>query len=355
MDRTLFITLAVYSAAVLLTYLLFVILSPFQGTLVWAAAIGVITYPLYERLLLRCKGREVSASGLMILAVLMAGILPLIGLILALSREASQAYKYLESAAAGGRLPALEDVLLHPSVAPWLETMRPLTSSLGLELDAMLLPAAKRMLTYMLNFSTGILKDVLGFFAKLVLMLITLFFIYRDGVRFLRRFWQVVAIGEQLRAIICETITRVLRAVVYGIFLTCLVQGALGGLGFWVAGLPSPFLFGALMAIGAAIPLVGTAVVWLPGAIYLLVKGQTLYGVLLLGWGALVVSSIDNVLRPLLISGKAKLPILVIILGVLGGFLTFGLSGVVAGPVILALVMVFFEVYRVETAFSDQT
>lgn len=97
----------------------------------------------------------------------------------------------------------------------------------------------------------------------------------------------------------------------------------------------------------------GTAVVWLPGAIYLLVKGQTLYGVLLLGWGALVVSGIDNLLRPL--RGKAKLPILVIILGVLSGFLTFGLSGVVAGPVILALVMVFFEVYRVETALPDQT
>jgi len=142
----------------------------------------------------------------------------------------------------------------------------------------------------------------------------------------------------------------VLGAVMYGVILTCLAQGALGGLGFWVAGLPSPLLFGTLMAICAPIPFVGTALIWLPGAIYLLIQGQMLPGLLLIAWGVLAVSSIDNILRPLFISGKAKLPILVIVFGVLGGILAFGLSGLVAGPVVLAIIMVFFDAAREEPA-----
>jgi predicted PurR-regulated permease PerM len=129
-----------------------------------------------------------------------------------------------------------------------------------------------------------------------------------------------------------------------------MVQGALGGLGFWAAGLPSPFLFGTLMAICAPIPFVGTALIWAPGAIYLLIQGKTMAGLLLIAWGVVAVSSIDNVIRPLFISGRAKLPILLIVFGVIGGLLAFGLAGVVAGPIILAVSLIFFEVYRAETA-----
>lgn len=353
MDRTLFTTLLAYSFALLLMYLLFIILSPFLAAMVWAGTIGVITWPLYERLLKRCKGRETAASALMTVVVVLAVILPLIGLIFTLSRESALAYQYLESAAARGHLLALDDILQHPSVAPWLDAVRPLISSLNLELDSILLPAVKRMLSSLLGYSTGILKDFFGFLIKLVPMLITLFFIYRDGVRFMQRFWLVVAISEGLRTTICETITRVLKAIMYGIFLTCLVQGALGGLGFWGAGLPSPILFGALMAVCALIPVVGTALVWLPGAIYLLIQGEILKGVLLIVWGVLAISGIDNVIRPLFISGKARLPILVIALGVLGGMLSFGITGIVAGPLVVALFLVLFESYREETTASE--
>lgn len=350
MDRTLFTTLLTYTFALLLIYLLFTILAPFLTAMVWAGAIGVITYPIYERLLDRCRGRETATSFLMIAGVVLAVILPLIGLTFSISLEAGQAYQYLERASAGASGVALADILRHPAVAPWLEKIRPLVSSLDLELDAMLMTAVKKALSSMLGYSAGIIKDFFGFLLKLVLMLITLFFIYRDGVRFLRRFWAVVAIGDTLRTSVVDTVTRVLGAVMYGIILTCLVQGTLGGLGFWAAGLPSPILFGALMAICALIPIVGTAVVWVPGALYLLMQGKTLHGLLLIAWGVLLVSGIDNVIRPLFISGKARLPILVIALGVLGGILAFGITGVVAGPVILALFLVFFESCREEAA-----
>lgn len=353
MDRSLFTTLLAYTFALLIAYLLYTILAPFMGALVWAGAISVITFPLYEKLLTRCKGREIPAAGLMTAAVVLAVIIPLVGLIVTVSREAALAYQYLENATADGSGLALGNLLTHPAVIPWLERIKPLTSSLNLDPDAMLLPAVKKGLAALLNYSTGILKNFFEFLFKLMLMVISLFFFYKDGAKFLERFWRVVDIREGLKTTICDTVKRVLGAVMFGIVLTCLVQGILGGLGFQVAGLPSPILFGALMAICALIPVIGTALIWLPGALYLLMHGQTLRALLLIAWGVIAVSGIDNILRPLFISGIAKLHILIIILGVLGGILAFGITGVVAGPVILALVLVFFEESRQEPALPE--
>lgn len=354
MDRSLYITLMSYTITLLFLYLLFTILAPFMAVLVWAGAIGIITYPLYTIVLERCRGREIRAAIIMTAVVILSVVVPLVGLLFSLSREAATAYHYLESVSTGTTPMALDEILKHPLLAPWMERISPLIGTFNLDLEAMLLPAIKKGLAAMLNYSTDIVKNFFGFLFKLVLMLITLFFIYKDGADFLRRFWQAIAIGERLRTTIASTVTRVLGAVMYGVILTCLVQGTLGGLGFWVAGLPSPFLFGTLMAICAPIPFVGTALVWLPGAVYLLAQGHLLAGVALIIWGVLVVSGIDNIIRPLFISGKAKLPILVIVFGVLGGFLAFGLSGLVVGPVVLAIVLVFFEAYRESAAEPDK-
>jgi predicted PurR-regulated permease PerM len=353
MDRILFNTLLAYSVTLLSMYLLFSILSPFLALIVWAGAIGIITYPLYEKVLAHCHGREIVSAALMTTAVVLALVIPLLGLVFTLSREATLAYQYLERASSGTAGITLDGIMNHPLVAIVRDRVEPLTGHLNLDLNEMVLPAIKKSISSILNYSTGIVKNFLGFLFKLSLMLITLFFIYKDGPRSLQVFWQVVPIGGKLRDTIVETVTRVLGAVMFGVIMTCMVQGALGGLGFWVAGLPSPFLFGTLMALFAPIPFVGTALIWLPGAAYLLMQGQTLPGILLIVWGALAVGSIDNILRPLFISGRAHLPILVIVFGVLGGFLAFGLSGVVAGPVILALVLVFFDTYRAETVDAD--
>lgn len=346
MDRTLFKTLIAYSAALLFVYLLFAIFEPFLAMLVWAGAVGIITYPLYKRVLARCNGREITAAALMTTAIVLALIVPLIGLIFTLSREVALAYQYLELAGSGGTAFAPARILSHPSLAPWLERLRPLTGTLELDLESMMLPALKKGLAALLNYSTDFVKNFFGFLFKLILMLITLFFIYKDGPRALQTFWQVLPIDEKLRNTIIDTVSRVLGAVLFGVIMTCVVQGVLGGLGFWVAGLPSPFLFGTLMAIFAPIPIVGTALIWLPGSAYLLMQGQTLPGILLIVWGALAVGGIDNILRPLFISGRAHLPILVIVFGVLGGFLAFGFSGVVSGPVILALALVLLDSRR---------
>jgi len=354
MDRTLYITLLACAVTVLFMYLLFLIFSPFLAAIVWAGAIGITTYPLYEKLLARCHERENLAATLMTTAVALTMVVPLTVLAFILTDEAALAYHFLERRSNDTAGVALEDILNHPFITLLREKLRPLTSLLSMELDEMVLSAAKRAIATILNYSTDIVKNLLGFLFRLGLMTITLFFIYRDGQHFLRRFWLVISIRETLRASINATVHRVLKAVIFGVILTCVAQGALGGLGFLVAGLPSPFLFGTLMAICAPIPFVGTALIWLPGGIYLLTQGETLPGILLIAWGAMVVGAIDNVIRPMFISGQAKLPILLIVFGVLGGFLAFGMAGLVLGPVILAIIMVFFDANRETLSPVDQ-
>ena len=343
MDRTLYITLLACSVTLLFIYLLFVVISPFLAAIVWAGAIGITTYPLYEKLLARCHERENAAAALMTAAVSLTMVVPLLGLVFTLSKEAALAYHYLEQMSSGTAGLSLEGLLNHPVVVLWREKLRPLTGPLDLELNEMVLPAIKQAVASILSYSTNLVTNFLGFLFRLGLMVITLFFIYRDGQHFLRRFWQVVPIRATLRATINATVHRVLKAVIFGVILTCMVQGALGGFGFLVAGLPSPLLFGTLMAICAPIPFVGTSLIWLPGAIYLLTQGELLPGILLIAWGGLVVSTIDNIIRPWFISGKAKMPILLIVFGVLGGFLAFGLSGLVLGPVVLSIILVFLD------------
>jgi len=354
MDRTLYITLVACSATLLFIYLLFLVFSPFLAAIVWAGAIGITTYPLYEKLLARCNQRENVAAALLTTTVSLTMVVPLLGLVITLSKEAALTYDYLEKLSSGTTGLSLEGLLNHPNIVHWREKLRPLTGPLDLELDEMILPAIKQALARILGYSTGLVTNFLGFLFRLGLMVLTLFFIYRDGRHFLRRFWRVIPITETLRTTINATVHRVLNAVILGVILTCMVQGALGGLGFLVAGLPSPFLFGTLMAICAPIPLIGTALIWLPGAIYLLIQGKLLPGILLIAWGGLVVSTIDNIIRPWFISGKAKMPILLIVFGVLGGFLAFGFSGLVLGPVILAIILVFFDANREALVSADQ-
>jgi predicted PurR-regulated permease PerM len=147
----------------------------------------------------------------------------------------------------------------------------------------------------------------------------------------------------------------VTKAVVKGIGLTCLAQGALGGLGFWVAGLPSPLLFGVVMAFAALIPVVGTAIVWLPGVLYLFFTGQTTWAVGLLLWCGLVVGNADNVLRPLLIGGNAGMPLPLLLVGILGGLFAYGLMGLILGPLILTVLLFVLEEYHREFPDAEES
>jgi predicted PurR-regulated permease PerM len=183
----------------------------------------------------------------------------------------------------------------------------------------------------------------LGTLVSFLLMLFVLFFVLRDGPELATRVVRMLPIEEQRRTQLWQHLVDVTRAVFMGIGLTALVQGALVGIGFWIAGLPSPLVFGVVGALFALVPLVGTTIVWGPGAIFLALHGDYSHALFMLLWGVLAVGTVDNFLRPLLISGRTEVPTLAVFIGVMGGLSAFGFIGLFLGPIVLGLLVALFR------------
>ncbi len=190
----------------------------------------------------------------------------------------------------------------------------------------------------------------LGTAVSFVLMLFVLFFVLRDGPAVAQQVVRMLPIEDRRRARLWQHLTDVTRAVFLGIGLTALVQGILVGIGFWIAGLPSPLVFGVVATLVALIPMVGSALIWVPGVLFLAARGEYGHAIFLAVWGAVVVGMVDNFLRPMLISGRADVPTLAVFVGVMGGLAAFGFIGLFLGPIVLGLLVALFRYESEERA-----
>jgi predicted PurR-regulated permease PerM len=185
----------------------------------------------------------------------------------------------------------------------------------------------------------GVIGGVGRNIVKLAIAMLSLFFMYRDGESFAAQVTRVLeqSLGQRVHGYMLA-ISQTVRAVVYGLLAAALAQGTLAGLGYWVAGLNAPIALGALTMIAALIPFL-TPVVWVGASVWLLITNHAVAGLGLFLWGLLAVSWIDNFVRPLVISNATRIPFLLVMFGVLGGVLAFGLVGLFVGPVILAVLV----------------
>ncbi len=315
--------------------LAYTVLHLFLVPVAWAAIMVYATWPLYVRLRWALGGRSTLSAALMSLLLLAAFVLPLLWLTLMLRTELVGAYAAVAAYVAQGPRPLPDFVLAIPWLGDWLQqTLDQLARS----------PAALReQIGVWVEQRTGELLELLGGVGrnafKLGFALLTVLFLYRDGEALLAQLRLVLRrfvgsrIEDYLRAVGATT-----KAVIYGLVLTALAQGALAGLGYWVAGVHAPALLAVLTALVALIPF-GTPFVWGSIGVWLLLNDQIMAGVGLLLWGTLVVSWVDNLIRPMVISGASRVPFLLVMFGVLGGVAAFGLIGLFVGPVILAIMM----------------
>jgi len=187
-------------------------------------------------------------------------------------------------------------------------------------------------------------------------VLFSLFFILLDGAVFARWAWAMVPLDARYREIVSRTFLEIVKSAVLGSGLVAIVQGILGGLAFWIVGLPG-VLWGFVMAFTSLVPVVGTAIVWAPAGLMLLLQGQAGAGAFILIWGAVVISSADNVVRVLAVRGPVHLHPLLLFFSILGGIKISGLLGVVYGPLVLAMLQTLFGFFReeflVQPASSD--
>ena len=191
------------------------------------------------------------------------------------------------------------------------------------------------------DFLVSLPKKLLEFFV----MFFVMFYMLKEGKELAEKIRMHIPLKEHYRRHVAEKFNSVVYATIYGIVITAIVQGAIGAIGLWIFGVPSPLLWGLVMTILAMIPFVGPAFVWLPAALFKLAVGESFNGIGLLLYGILIVSTIDNVIRPKIIGSKGKVHPALVLLGVLGGLEVFGLLGIIIGPLILAISAVFLSLY----------
>jgi predicted PurR-regulated permease PerM len=338
---------------ILLVYLVYTVSRPFLVAIAWGAILTVVTFPLYDRLRRLLRGRSALAAALMVLAIVFLLVVPTLTLMGTLSRQAAAVYPKLEELASQGNpVQVLSEQLhayeQHPLVGRAAAWVRPQLQAAAGDIRTIVPEIMKKTIGAVTGMLTAALSNVLTFLLNLILTLAALGIFYTRGEFLAAELAELMPLPRERASALLDRVGLVTKAVVKGVGLTCIAQGTLGGLGFWVTGLPSPILFGTVMAFGSLVPVVGTAVVWAPGALYLLFTGHAAAAIGLALWGVLVVGNIDNVLRPLLIGPNLGMPLPLLIVGILGGLVSYGLTGLVLGPLVLTVLLFILEDYRRE-------
>ena len=327
------ITLGLLLGGLLL--LAYSVLHLFLVPMAWAAIMAFATWPMYARLRRVLRGRAMLSAALMSLLLMASFVLPLLWLVAIMRTELSSAYAAVAAYLAQGPRPLPDFVAAIPWLGDWLQDLLDGLSRNPQSLRDQVRSWMEERTGELLNLLGGVGRNA----AKLGFALLTVFFFYRDGESLLEQFRRVLGrlIGTRVEGYI-KAVGATTRAVVYGLVLTALAQGLLAGLGYWAAGVRSPALLAVGTALIALIPF-GTPFVWGSIGVWLVLNGQTAAGVGLLLWGTLVVSWVDNLIRPMVISSASHTPFLLVMFGVLGGVAAFGLIGLFVGPVILAVLM----------------
>ena len=323
-----------------LLYLVVRIVAPLWQPLLWAVLLGALLAPFNARLSARLGDRPKLAASVTTVGVVLLVLLPLIAIGGAVAAQASQLVGRIDTTSLRT---ANLDLSSYPILARplhWLDATAGVSLS---QIEAWVVTGAKRMLEAVASSGGSVFLGAVGTIVSFVLMLFVLFFVLRDGPRFGESVVRMLPIEPSLRGKLRRHLIDVTRAVFMGIGLTALVQGILLGIGFTIAGLPSPLVFGVLGALFALVPVVGTSVIWLPATLWLVLQGQPGYALFMAGWGIIVVGSVDNFLRPILISGRVEVPTLAVFIGVMGGLSAFGFVGLFLGPIVLGLLVALFR------------
>lgn len=319
---------------------------PLASGLAWAAVLSFFTYPLYRFIYLKIFRERHSylAAAINTVLIVFLLVLPMIAIGGAAVREGTRLYGFLQGWISDAKGTPLESILALP-LFKWLFSMFPQLSSLPIWKE-LLYNSASMLASITTNLSKELLGNALKMALNLVVIIVASFFITHDGDQFTCFVKDLLPLSPSSKDALFLRGKKMLYSIFYGIMLTAAIQGTLGAFGWWFVGLGNPVFFGVLMFLFAMLPFIGTPLVWAPAAVYLLVQGDIKGGVILLMWGILVVSSIDNVLRPYFISEGSKAHLLLVFIGILGGISTWGFLGLFLGPLVMSLAVFFLHVYR---------
>jgi predicted PurR-regulated permease PerM len=328
-------TILFYGVVLFLGYLFLRLVTPFLAPLGWAAVLAIFIYPWHERLVPRYGHARAAALGTVMVTLLIVG--PVLVTLTAFVQESGAALSSVDRDAFAGQLATLEQV--------WNRLRAVIPGARGIDLRSLIDEAIAKTGGFLATRVGGLLADIVVLLFQVFLTLFALFFFLRDADTIMSEVRRALPFEDLRRErMIRQTRDLIYASIACGVLIAAL-QGLAGGLLFALLGLAAPVFWGVMMAFLALLPFVGTWVVWLPAAIWLLATGQVIKGVVLAVLGLTIVGSIDNVLRPAILSGRARMNGLLMFISLLGGVTVFGLLGLVLGPLVTAIVSGLFDAY----------
>jgi predicted PurR-regulated permease PerM len=335
-------------AAALIVYLCALVLSPFLQVIGWSAVLAIAFFPIHQRLV-RVTGRVTLSAIICSILVVFVILIPLL-LLTALAVDQFIALKgYLdERFSEGFSLSAIAP--LRP-LYEWVTTRFDLAPG---EIEDWITDHGSEIGRTMAEYSLSIAAGLTNLVVSFVFIIFATFLLFRQGEPIVRRIPELLPFEPTRSQAMLSRIQDVIYASVYGVLVIALLQGALSAFMFWILGVPSAALWGMVTILTSVLPVVGAAAVWVPGTVYLVLAGSWVKAIVLAAWGTLVISGVDNFLRPRLVGGRVGLSELVMFFALLGGLQVFGVLGIVLGPVLFAIAASILDVLgEGDAALSD--
>jgi predicted PurR-regulated permease PerM len=337
--RTAFVLLLV----VAVTVLFLAVTWPFFKPLLLGALLAGLFHPLYRWITRLLGGRGSLGAAVTLLVLFVLGLGPIsafLGIVLQQALTMSdQAIPWLSQHLGAASTFNVNEWVVQkfPALAKYMPSQEQLLEQVG--------NAAKTAGAFLVSFASRMTATTAAFLLNLFVMLYAMFFFFKDGHQILERIFYYTPLSDEDETRMLTQLASITRATVRGTLVIGVIQGALAGIAFWVAGIEGAALWGTIMTILSIIPGIGAPLVWVPVVIFLYVNGQYLTATLLLVWCGAVVATIDNFLRPVLVGRDAKMPDLLILIGTLGGLFLFGPIGFIVGPIVCGLFLTVWDIY----------
>jgi predicted PurR-regulated permease PerM len=352
MKKEYFFITIFFAVVILSFYLFYRLLLPFLIPMCWASIFAIVFYPLYNKMERYLKSGSLRSLILTILIVILI-IAPAAYLGVALVQEAIVMFDHFKVWVDAGNLDKVFDFKNSPIYILMENRLAPYVDLTQFDLKVIIENGLKSVSKIALSQTTQILANAGRVMFQFGLMVFFMFFLFRDGKGLLNQIKSVIPMSAERANATVNHLKNVIETTMYGGVVVALIQGILGGLLFVIMGLPSPVFWGAVMAFLAFIPILGAFLIYIPAGLILIFTGAYLKGILIIAIGTIVVSQIDNVLRPLLVSGKTGMHTMLLFVSIMGGVNLFGLLGIVLGPFIAAVFVSMFDIFRLKLAEGD--
>lgn len=329
----------------LVLYFSYLIIKPYLLDIFMALVLFFTARPLHLALTRIFFGRRTIASLVTCFILALVILIPLFSLVSIIANQALEFSGMVRQGLQDGHLWQWVDAKVK-AVHAWLLHLNLPLPPEQIKLDQIVLTVLTKASEFVYNNAIGLLKGFTYFFLDLMLVLFVAFFMFIQGDAFIEEIKKLSPLDAAHNEEIVRETEVTIKATLWGTVIVAFVQGILGGIGFWIFGLPQPAFWGTVMIPAAVIPVVGSAIIWGPAAVYLLLAGQLWAGLGLIVWGGVLVSAMDNLLKPLLMKGSRSTPSVFILFSILGGIAYFGIIGFILGPLILSFLLSLLSIYQ---------